>query len=115
MRALILVAGAALAMTACGGKQEAANTANVDEQLAVENMAGNDVTAIDAATGEDANMAADVNFMINESVNLSGNGNASASAAKTRQSTLRPSTSNTSATDNSVANTTANSNSNNVL
>ena len=44
---------------------QAGNTANVDESLTAENTVSNDVTAIDAVTGEDANMAADVNF-INE-------------------------------------------------
>jgi hypothetical protein len=70
MLALILVAGAALAISACGGDKAAENSANVDEQLAAQNIAANDTTSIDAATGEDANMAEDVNFTVNEVDNL---------------------------------------------
>ena len=35
---------------------------NVDENLTAENIVSNDVTAIDAVTGDAANMAADVNY-----------------------------------------------------
>lgn len=75
MRALILVAGAALAISACGGDKAAENAANVDEQLAAQNIAANDTTSIDAATGEDANMAEDVNFTVNEVDNLPADDN----------------------------------------
>ena len=51
MRALILVAGTALAISACSNDQAAENTANVDEDLAAQNFAANDTTSIDAATG----------------------------------------------------------------
>ena len=60
MRALILVAGAALALTACRGNQQTGETANVEQTLAAGAIASNDITAIDAVTGEDSNMAADV-------------------------------------------------------
>src|SRR5258707_126055 len=60
MRALILVAGAALAVAACSSNDNANNTMNVDENLTAENIVSNDVTAIDAVTGDAANMAADV-------------------------------------------------------
>ena len=62
MRALFLVAGAALAVGACNKDEQAANTLNVDESLSAEKFVSNDVTAIDAVTGADANMAADVNY-----------------------------------------------------
>jgi hypothetical protein len=62
MRTLILVAGAALALAACRNNDQVDNTGNVDENLSAENVVSNDVTAIDAVTGEDANMAADVNY-----------------------------------------------------
>ena len=75
MRALILVAGAALAISACGGDKAAENAANVDEQLAAQNIAANDTTSIDAATGEDANMAEDVEFTVNETDNLPADDN----------------------------------------
>ena len=66
MRAIILVAGAALAVSACGKDGTADNAANADQDLATQNIGANDTTAIDAATGDDANMAADVNFTVNE-------------------------------------------------
>ncbi len=60
MRLLILVAGSSLILTACGNKGQSDNTLNVDENLAAENIVSNDVTAIDAVTGDASNMAADV-------------------------------------------------------
>ena len=62
MRLLILVAGSSLILTACGNKGQTDNTLNVDENLAAENIVSNDVTAIDAVTGDASNMAADVNY-----------------------------------------------------
>ena len=82
MRAMILATAAALTISACNNEQPVANTTNVDEDLAAQNISANDTTSIDAATGEDANMAADVNFTLNDADNLAGNddsaGNASA-------------------------------------
>jgi hypothetical protein len=60
MRALILIAGAALALAGCKNNDQHDNTMNVDENLTAENIVSNDVTAIDAVTGDAANMAADV-------------------------------------------------------
>ena len=77
MRALILLAGTALAISACNKEQPTANTTNVDQDLAAQNMSANDTTSIDAATGEDSNMAADVNYTVNEADN-SGNDDGSA-------------------------------------
>jgi hypothetical protein len=63
MRALILIAGAPiLALAACGNNDQTDNTQNVDENLTAENIVSNDVTAIDAVTGDAANMAADVDL-----------------------------------------------------
>ena len=62
MRALILIAGAfalTLPLAACGNNDQTDNTANVDESLTAENIVSNDVTAIDAVTGDAANMAAE--------------------------------------------------------
>jgi hypothetical protein len=56
MRALILVAGAALAVSACSSNEAAENTMNVDETLTTENVVANDTTAIDATSNMDANM-----------------------------------------------------------
>ena len=59
MRATLLLA-AALALAACSNNDQIDNTQNVDENLTAENIVSNDVTAIDAVTGDAANMAADV-------------------------------------------------------
>jgi hypothetical protein len=75
MRALILVAGAALTISACNKDEPAANTTNVDQDLVAQNISANDTTSIDAATGEDANMAADVNYTVNEVDNLANDDN----------------------------------------
>ena len=67
MRALILVAGAALAVSACSSNDAADNTMNVDENLAAENIVVDntltDMNAVDANlsmnAADDANVAAD--------------------------------------------------------
>jgi hypothetical protein len=61
MRTLI-IAGVVLAVAGCGNNDQTDNIANVDENLAAENIVTNDVTAIDAVTADAANMAADVNY-----------------------------------------------------
>jgi len=62
MRAIALAAAAALALSACGrNNQTDANQAG-DEGLTADSIVSNDVTAIDAVTGDAANMAADVNY-----------------------------------------------------
>jgi hypothetical protein len=65
MRALILVAAASLTMSACGTKPGADNAVTTSDNLAAEAIIANDTTAIDAATGDAANMAADVDYSIN--------------------------------------------------
>jgi hypothetical protein len=76
MRALIFVA-AALALAACKNNDQVDNTQNVDENLTAENIVSNDVTAIDAVTGDASNMAAESD--INDIGNVSNTqGNASA-------------------------------------
>lgn len=64
MRRIILIAAAALA--SCGGNQQANNAAVAEETEGMELTSANDATAIDAVTGEAANMAADVSFTFNE-------------------------------------------------
>ena len=62
MRALILIAGTLVLATplgACKNNDQADNTTNIDENLTAENIVSNDVTAIDAVTGDAANMAAE--------------------------------------------------------
>lgn len=65
MRSLILVAGTALALAACRNSDQVQNTGVVDQNLSADNVVTNDVTAIDAVTGADANMAADVDYLDN--------------------------------------------------
>jgi len=62
MRALLLITGAALALAACKNNDQTDKTQNFDENLTAENIVSNDVTAIDAVTGDAANMAADVDM-----------------------------------------------------
>src|SRR3954453_6684137 len=61
MRFPLLIA-ALLTVCACGNNDQADNTQNVDENLSAESIVSNDVTAIDAVTGDAANMAADVDM-----------------------------------------------------
>ena len=87
MRALIIIAGATLALGACGNNDQADNTQNVDENLSAEDIVSNDVTAIDAVTGDAANMAADVNY--SETENLAAN-SGNATKPTPRPSSTRP-------------------------
>ena len=69
MRALILVAGAALAVSACSSNEAADNTMNVDENLAAENIVADNalmdmnadanMTMNAENAADDANVAAD--------------------------------------------------------
>ncbi|WP_205480932.1 hypothetical protein [Sphingomonas arenae] len=65
VRITVVLAGF-LALSACGTKQESEQQTGVEENINVVTAQGNDVTAIDAATSDDANMAADVEFTLNE-------------------------------------------------
>ena len=92
MRALF-VAAAALSLAACGNSDQTENTANVDESLAAENIVSNDVTAIDAVTGDAANIAADVdiNFTTDQLAATDNRaGSKPGSTASPRPSTSRP-------------------------
>ena len=60
MRVPFLIIAASLALVACKNNDMHDNSSNVDENLTAENIVTNDVTAIDAVTGDAANMAADV-------------------------------------------------------
>lgn len=61
MRAL-LISVFALALAACGKSDQAANNQNIADTLTADSIVSNDVTAIDAVTGDAANMAADVDM-----------------------------------------------------
>ena len=85
MRALILAAGASLAVAACGKDEAAQNAVAVAGNATAESIASNDTTAIDAATGEDANMAADVELTADDLDNLADDGNAAENSADNRE------------------------------
>ena len=87
MRASILIAGTALALTGCGDNGQSGNAANIDQSLSAGAITSNDVTAIDAVTGADANMAADVNYLDAADDTGNGTGNASAKGSKPAKST----------------------------
>jgi hypothetical protein len=79
MRVLMLIA-ATFALAACSNNDQADNTQNIDENLSAENIVSNDVTAIDAVTGDAANMAADVDY--NDIDNSLDNGANAAASSK---------------------------------
>ena len=62
MRVPLLILAASLALAGCKNNDMHDNSSNVDENLTAENIVSNDVTAIDAVTGDAANMAADVDM-----------------------------------------------------
>jgi hypothetical protein len=62
MRSLLLIAGVALALAGCGRNAQNDNNQAAGENLTAESIVSNDVTAIDAVTGDAANMAADVDM-----------------------------------------------------
>src|SRR5689334_8772676 len=61
MRAL-LIPVFVLVLAGCGKGDQAANNQNVADSLTADSIVSNDVTAIDAVTGDAANMAADVDM-----------------------------------------------------
>jgi hypothetical protein len=90
MRALILVAAAlALPLAACGNNGQTDNNANVDESLTAENIVSNDVTAIDAVTGDAANMAAESDINDVGAAPLE-NGNEAASSKPSKPAAKKP-------------------------
>ena len=62
----VLVLGACALMLAACNKDQAPTDAPGEAEAVSETLAGNDITAIDAATDDSANMAADVEMMANE-------------------------------------------------
>ena len=62
MRRRILALAALLAASACGKEPAAQDARQADQALARDNLDSNDLTAIDAASGADSNMAADIDF-----------------------------------------------------
>jgi hypothetical protein len=75
MRVSLLIA-ATLMLSACGKNDQGGSNQNVEEGLTAESIVSNDVTAIDAVTGDAANMAADVDMNfgnLDENVGVAGN------------------------------------------
>ena len=74
MRALILVAGAALAVAACSSNDNANNTMNVDENLTTTDMNATDMNAtMDMNATADANAAADAANSAADAANSAAN------------------------------------------
>ena len=60
MRQLVLLPLICLSLVACGKQESEQDIQQVDQALANDDLIDNDLTAIDAITGADGNMAADV-------------------------------------------------------
>ena len=83
MRLLMLTPALALCLAACG-KGDDSEAQNAGRALTAEAISSNDVTAIDAVTGEAANIAEDVDFTL-EANNASGSGNLVGTGSATRR------------------------------
>jgi hypothetical protein len=106
MRALILIAAAvALPLAACGNNDQTDNTANVDENLTAENIVSNDVTAIDAVTGDASNMAAESEINDIGAAPLVENGNAAAPEKPAKTAPKKPAASSKPATGSTPTST----------
>ena len=82
MRALILVAGVALAVAACSSNDNANNTMNVDENLTTTDMNATDMNAVDMnATDMNAMNAADTANAAADTANAAADTNAAANNA----------------------------------
>ena len=89
MRVPFLVLAAGLALAGCKNNDMHDNNMNLDENLTAENIVSNDVTAIDAVTGDAANMAADGDMNYG---NIDENGAAQPSDEPTKAKTPAPKT-----------------------
>jgi hypothetical protein len=81
MRALILVAGAALAVAACSSNNDANNTMNVDENLTTTDMNATDMNAVDMNAMTDMNAADTANMAANNADMAANNADAAANNA----------------------------------
>ncbi|HET7816974.1 MAG TPA: hypothetical protein VFK58_05295 [Sphingomicrobium sp.] len=79
MRALILVAGAALAVSACSSNDTADNTMNVDENLAAENIVVDNT--MDANMDANMTMNADTNATVDANADVNADVNATTNNA----------------------------------
>ena len=61
-RRMFALCAAVLVMAACDEEPAAQDVRSADQELARDDLDSNDLTAIDAASGADSNMAADIDF-----------------------------------------------------
>ena len=80
MRALILVAGAALAVSACSSNESANNTMNVDENLTTTDMNATDMNAVDM-NATDMNMTMNATDAANSAADAANSAADAANAA----------------------------------
>lgn len=105
MRALLITV-LALSLAACGKSDQAEDNQNIGDTLTADSIVSNDVTAIDAVTGDAANMAADVDMNFG---NLEPAGNAASNQTAKKPERPAPQRSETPAPEaNSVTNATSN-------
>jgi hypothetical protein len=91
MRPLMLIAAAAMALGACGKNGQQDTNQVSGESLTAESIVSNDVTAIDAVTGDDANMAADVDLNYGD-LTVNEPEASTNSTARSRPTATRPAT-----------------------
>jgi hypothetical protein len=89
MRALILTATAVLLISGCRNSDQGNTAQNIDDSLTADSIVANDVTAIDAVTGDAANMAADVDINFTNDM-LGGSGPSDAPKAKAKPAPKSP-------------------------
>ena len=112
MRVTLLLT-AMLALAACGKNDQANSVQNAGDSLTAEDIVSNDVTAIDAVTGDAANMAMDVDMNFGSSADnqaVSGGEPANKSTHPSRPPTKAARAQDSTATSNSTTtNTVTNS------
>ena len=89
MRRWTLIVIAGLLAAGCGKEETAQDSAQADQALAQSNLDTNDLTAIDAASGADSNMAADIdyaNMALNEEDDANADGARSSPTRRTSRS-----------------------------
>ncbi|MEP7315739.1 MAG: hypothetical protein ABI667_03495 [Sphingomicrobium sp.] len=91
MRLMIPVTALSFLLAACGSDKAAKDPRQVDQALAADDLQVNDLTAIDAISGADANMAADVDRSkwdeSEEDGNLTGDSTSTKSKALNKKTT----------------------------
>ena len=111
MRALILTATVVLLVSGCRNSDQASTAQNIDDSLTADSIVANDVTAIDAVTGDAANMAADVDINFTNDM-LDGSDASDSRPSKAKPAPKPPSQSNqpkpAPAPDQPAANATSN-------